>query len=125
MHKPPNTYQEEIARVEDEILRDNLEGCDGYFFVCGITWPGQAFNPGKAFRVVDQLDEAKRYVRDLVEAGQDVYFTPGLFSRPERKAEYLKPGPLIWSDVDDGHTEGTNPIAVWTSSPGTHRLSGV
>lgn len=94
------------------------EGCDGYFFVCGITWPGQAFNPGKAFRVMDQLDEAKHYVRDLVEAGQDVYFTPGLFSKPERKAEYLKAGPLIWSDVDDGHTEGTNPLAVWSSSPG-------
>lgn len=94
------------------------EGCDGYFFICGITWPGQAFNPGQAFRVVDQLDEAKHYVRDLVEAGQDVYFTPGLFSKPERRAEFLKAGPLIWSDVDDGHTEGTNPFAVWTSSPG-------
>ena len=94
------------------------EGCDGYFFICGITWPGQAFNPGKAFRAVDQLDEAKRYVRDLVEAGQDVYFTPGLFSKPERKTEFLKAGPLIWSDVDDGHTGGTNPLAVWTSSPG-------
>lgn len=94
------------------------EGCDGYFFICGIKWPGQNFNPGKAFQVVGQLDEAKHYIRSLVEAGQDVYFTPGLFSRPERKAEYLKPGPLIWSDVDDGHTEGTNPLAVWSSSPG-------
>ena len=94
------------------------EGCDGYFFICGITWPGQAFNPGKAFRAVDQLDEAKHYVRDLVESGQDVYFTPGLFNKPERKSEYLKAGPLIWSDVDDGHTEGTNPLAVWSSSSG-------
>nr|DAK71666.1 MAG TPA: replicative DNA helicase [Caudoviricetes sp.] len=89
----------------------------GYFFICGIKWPGQKFNSGKAFKT-SEMGAAERYIQDLSYAGYDVYFTPGLFSRPQRTEDNLIPRNVIWSDVDDGDVAGTHPTVVWSSSTG-------
>lgn len=89
----------------------------GYFFICGIKWPGQKFNSGKAFKT-SELDAAEHYIQDLTYAGYDVYFTPGLFARPQRTEDNLIPRNAIWSDVDEGDVTGTHPTVVWSSSTG-------
>lgn len=89
----------------------------GYFFICGIKWPGQKFNSGKAFKTTE-IAEAEKYIQDISYAGYDVYFTPGLFSRPQRTEDNLIPRNAMWSDVDDGDVSGTYPTVVWSSSTG-------
>lgn len=100
-------------RFFETIYGDNK----GYFFICGIKWPGQKFNSGKAFKTTE-ITEAEKYIQDISYAGYDVYFTPGLFSRPQRTADHLIPRNAIWSDVDEGDISGMHPTVVWSSSTG-------
>lgn len=92
----------------------------GYFFICGIKWPGQKFNSGKAFKT-SQIDQAEHYIQDMAYAGYDVYFTPGVFRTPSRTESELIPRPVIWSDVDNGDVSRTQPTILWSSSTGRHQ----
>jgi len=94
----------------------------GYVFVCSIDWAhGRKFNPGAPFHWPDQRQDLVNYADRLATQGHDVYFTPAMFSKPQRKAEHVKPQPRIWADVDDGPIDvvrATKPTALWETSPG-------
>lgn len=97
----------------------------GYAFICSIDWKhGHAFNPGKAFRWPIQRHDLSAYADELAAKGHDVYFTPALFSKPERKTEAAMELPLIWADVDEAPIDvvrSTHPTALWQTSPGRHQ----
>lgn len=50
----------------------------------------------------------------------DIYWCPLPFSSPERKAKYVKPVNMLWSDIDDGDVKKLRPTVLWESSPDRH-----
>lgn len=99
----------------------------GYVFICSIDWlHGRRFNPGKSFKWPAQRHELSDYVDSLVKAECDVYFTPAMFDKPQRKAEHVIPRPLMWADVDEApidEVRRTKPLALWETSPGRYQAA--
>lgn len=99
----------------------------GYVFICSIDWlHGRRFNSGKAFKWPLERQQFSKYVDTLSAKNEDVYFTPAMFSKPQRKAEYVMPRPVLWADVDNAPIEAvrkTHPLALWQTSPGRYQAA--
>lgn len=65
-------------------------------------------------------------IRSCVEDGEDLYFSPAMFSRRGRDIERALPMSWLWADLDEVEPgevakQGLLPTVVWQSSPGRYQ----
>lgn len=81
----------------------------------------QSWEEGPAFRLDDW-----RKIRAHLEQhwNDDLYFTPMVFSRSRRAAEYAKASSRLWADLDEADPRQIDPVLyptiAWETSPGRY-----
>ncbi|UOL48414.1 DNA recombinase [Pseudomonas phage Almagne] len=78
-------------------------------------WDDYSFPFGK-----DMKPRLRDWLRQNNPKEMDVYWCPLPFDSPQRKAKYVRPVNLLWSDIDDGDPTKCRPSVLWESSPGRH-----
>lgn len=108
-----------------EVLRRIWRDAEGFVFLPWID-SHRRFHPGHAFYWPHEEKRIRRHLEK--HDGEDLYFTPGLFEEPERRAEHLMDPACLWADIDESDPrtwddEVPQPNIVWETSPG--RWQGV
>lgn len=78
-------------------------------------WDDHSFPYGPDIRA-----RVRDWLRQHSPKEMDVYWCPLPFKEPQRKAKFVKPVNILWSDVDDGDPTKLRPTVLWESSPGRH-----
>lgn len=67
-------------------------------------------------------DDIRAAIAKASASPKDVYFTPGVFSKPRRTGKVAAPTDMLWADLDtadpDKLPKSLKPTAVWETSPG-------
>lgn len=101
----------------------------GYVFLPRIDRTNRnrpKFIEGRAYSWPQDIHEIANYLSLPQPEGVDQYFSPGLYSQPQRRRKNLLPERAIWADFDEADPRKFHklkPSMAWETSPG--RFQGV
>lgn len=120
--------REESIELSLKMLAAIWGDATGYVFL-PILHRGKPWDEGPAFHWPTGKAYVEQHVRDHWNSGVEQYFTPGVYSSPNRAAKNLLTRDRLWADLDsnDGRHPPTPadvnpaPAFLWRTSPGNHQ----
>lgn len=108
-------------------LQTVFAGLVGHTPVAYFNTPNQKFAKGaplngeKWFKLPEQLDDMVAYVEARTDL--DLYFSPYVFTKTSRKAEYTAGTNVVHADIDSCPLDQikVDPSILWRTSPGSHQ----
>ena len=118
------TISPEVDRMRETFLRMIFDGGDGGYFC--IAYNVKERDPKKFrqefFRFPDEIPDALELINSIYQS-HHIWYSPMLFSRRERKKEYVTYTPNAWADLDTCEPEKmlVKPTFTIESSPGRYQ----